>query len=111
MIERRVFKRYESRIPVVIRSTGMVSGSKTTAFIGDISKSGAKVLSPIFFTERDTVAVEIEILGGPMILEGDVVGCRDETKIKERFERTYAVHIQFHRIMSDDEWKTVLALK
>jgi len=79
--------------------------------IGDISRSGAKILSPADLGGGEEIEIEIEMIGKPLLLLGRVISCEEEPRAKIRFERTFALHVQFHEELGADMWKSILAMK
>lgn len=111
MLDRRKYKRFETEINAKMSTIGFVANTDAACLISDASKGGAKIIAPVFFQNGQDITIEIEILGGPIIIEGAVVDCREDFTAKKRFDKTYAVHVKFSKELSENDWKSILALK
>ena len=111
MIDRRKFKRFETEINARVSTVGFVANTNTLCLISDVSQGGAKLVTPIFFQDGQEIRLEIDVLGGPIVIEGVVVACREDFSAKKRFDKTYATHAKFTEILNERDWKSLLALK
>ena len=111
MLDRRKFRRFETEINARVLTLGFVANTDTICLVSDVSQGGAKIIAPIFFQDNQDIRVEIDILGGPIVLEGTVVGCREDYTVKKRFDKTYSVNIKFLKPLDDSDWKNLMALK
>jgi len=111
MLDRRKFKRFETEISAKVSTVSFVANTDAMCWISDVSQGGAKIITPIFFQDNQELRLEIEMLGGPIIIEGAVVACKEDFTAKKRFDKTYSVHIKFSQVLNDRDWKSLMALK
>ncbi len=111
MLDRRKHKRFETDITAKVSTVGFVANTDALCLISDVSLGGAKIIAPVFFQENQEIKIEIDILGGPIVIEGSVVDCKEDFNAKKRFDKTYAVHVKFAKILTDNDWKNLMALK
>lgn len=111
MLDRRKHKRFETEITAKVSTVNFIANTDALCLISDVSLGGAKIITPIFFQDKQEIRIEVEVLGGPIIMEGSVVACMEDFSAKKRFDKTYAVHVKFFKTLSDNEWKGLMALK
>ncbi len=107
--ERREQERFETDIRIVLSTVNFITNVKTDAYITDCSRMGARVVSPVYFNPNTAIQIQVDVIGGSIQLKGQVLSCKEDVQQKERFEKTYMVHVQFSKI-TDWQWDRLLGL-
>ena len=109
MTERRDYPRFESGIRVTISSVEFVSNVTADAFLIDCSRTGAHMVSPIYFKAGQKMLIKIDVIGAPLQIAAKVLDCREDATQKIRFEKTYVLRVQFDEL-GDEDWNHLLML-
>ena len=87
-----------------------ISTVSANGVIADVSLAGAKLITPITFRPGHVVRVEVEMIGGPFSAEATVVGAKEDTTAKQRFDETFVINVQFTKSLHENDFKNLLAL-
>ncbi|PIQ87492.1 MAG: hypothetical protein COV74_00545 [Candidatus Omnitrophica bacterium CG11_big_fil_rev_8_21_14_0_20_45_26] len=110
MKERRDTARYEVEIPIVLATIGLRPNIDTPACIVNLSRIGAKIVSPLYFESDQPIHVRVEMIGGPFKLSAHLLRCTQDDNQKVRYEKTYVLHVSFQEKLNDQNWQTLLDL-
>ena len=108
MVERRGHHRFDTEVRVTVSTIQFVSNVKTEAYLTDCNRTGVRIVSPLYFEPNEQVELKVDMLGGPLQIQGKVIECREDASQKYRFEKTYVLHVEFYKL-SDHDWNKLLA--